>query len=293
MADDEDLVRRLTKAFGVQPRHLGSVPHGPLGLLHAVGLAEKQKLLRLRLDRSDVDAIRRFPPYIVHQLIKCGPGLASAPTAVFRGLRVTGEPRIRSGWAVVGRPSARYDNSGRALPAPKGMVFAVFADADGLVFDWDWIESDPKDPLLPEASPDRFSRRVPTPRIELELGGLAPGKFTGGFASHSWVGDCVFTYVSDKPAYAKRVDAKLTVFRDFVRHTAVGFKLKDAASVRGSIEGSTSVSRLLVAAAHLTGENEHLADFLPRFGGLTAVEWHSDMTNPRASSGGHAMRAPE
>ena len=291
MADEEDLVARLTKAFGVKPKHLGSVPIGPLGHLHAVGLVEKQKLLRLRLDKGDVNALRRFPPYIVHQLIKCGPAVVSAPIAVFRGLRTSGEPRIQSGWAVVGRPASRYDNSGRAIAAPKEMVFAIFADADGLVFDWDWIESDPSHNSLPEASPDRFARRVPTPQIELDLGDIALGKFTGGFASHSWVGDCVFTYVSDKPAYAKRVDAKLTVFRDFAKHTAVGFKLKDAASVRGSIDGSASVSRLLVAAAHLTGENEHLADFLPRFSGLTA-EWHGEITKQR-TSGDRAVRAKE
>jgi hypothetical protein len=181
---------------------------------------------------EDLLSLRHLPPYVTHGLMKCADKTLLAPTAVYRGLsRGNQAPlRLRDGWAVCGKPPRAYDNGGRAVDAPAGMLYMVFADADANVFDWDWVAEDPDSPGHPANMDLRFGNILQQPP-ELVLGSPAhiePGKFDPTKPTLSSAGDCVFCYMSDHPSFAERINEDLTVFYSLAdRDTVTGFKIKN------------------------------------------------------------------
>jgi hypothetical protein len=181
---------------------------------------------------QDLRSLQTLPPYVTYGLIKCAKQTLLAPTRVYRGLNRGSEApqTLRQGWAVCGKPSRAYDNDGGAVPAQSGMLYMVFADSDGYVFDWDWVQEDPErpgDPLNPEL---RFGNPVPESR-ELVLDvpdHLHPGKFDATRPTPSVSGDCVFCYMKDDPSFGERINEDLTVFYALSdRETITGFKIKN------------------------------------------------------------------
>src|SRR5262249_49745889 len=159
--------------------------------------------------------------YVTHGLFNCARKTVLAPTAVYRGLN-RGEKapaRLKDGWAICGKPNRAYDNEGRKRQPPAGMLYAVYADADGFVFDWDWAAEDPHRPGHPVDNALRFGEFLRDPgEFVLELPADAPAvSFDGSVAAHSTRGDCIFCYITDQLAYAERINPDLTVFRTLER----------------------------------------------------------------------------
>src|SRR5262249_31681486 len=141
--------------------------------------------------------------------------LAQSAAVMYRGLRREG--RLQEGFAFSGRLPRAYDNQGRVRPAPQGMVFVVYADPEGYVFDWDWVKEDPHNPNHP-IDPDLRFVGDPEPVVpEAVLVGvddLTPAQpFNSRLAWPSPRGDCIFCYFRDEFAFADRTNNDLTVFR--------------------------------------------------------------------------------
>jgi hypothetical protein len=117
------------------------------------------------------------------------------------------------------------------------MVFVVYADDEGRVFDWDWVRADPANPDYPIGWERRFVARAESPpRATLRgLESLSTGQFDPKRAVYSPVGDCVFAYFNDAPSFANRVNSDLTVFRDIASKEATGCKIKNIRNIVGRI----------------------------------------------------------
>ncbi len=128
-----------------------------------------------------------------------------------------------------GKPRWTYDGSGQRHPAPADMVYVVYVDQEGFVFDWDWVKGHPEDPGYPIDWPLRFGNPINTSReAALEVpANVADGTFDQNKAAYSERGDCLFCYICDEPAFAHRYNSDLTVFRKFGTETITGFKVKN------------------------------------------------------------------
>jgi hypothetical protein len=117
---------------------------------------------RLRLAGQDLDALRHgMPTYVVHELMHCASRVVQAPLVVFQGLR----PRVRlnAGRAYCGKPRKAFDNDGRPVPAHSEMIYCVYIDPEGHVFDWDWVPEDPLRRGYPENYRVRFANPITEP----------------------------------------------------------------------------------------------------------------------------------
>jgi hypothetical protein len=190
------------------------------------------KPLVLKLAKADLRSLAHQPGYVIHGLFHCARKTVLAPTAVYRGLK-RGEkapPRVANGWAICGKPNRAYDNDGRKVPPPADMLYTVFADADGFVFDWDWVAEDPHHPGYPLDNDMRFGDLVREPgEFVLDLPDAPPASsFDSSFAGYSPRGDCVFCYMLDAPAFGARINEDLTVFYSLSdRDKITGFKIKN------------------------------------------------------------------
>ena len=120
------------------------------------------------------------------------------------------------------------------------MVYMVYTDREGFVFDWDWVKENPREPGFPLSYDQRFGKLV-TGEIEavLEIPPLqAPSSFNPSKACYSERGDCIFCYLTDELAYADRINPDLTVFRQFESDKVAGFKIKN---VRRILQNDKSV----------------------------------------------------
>jgi hypothetical protein len=186
----------------------------------------------LHLDRGDVDHLATQPGYVTFGLKECACNTILTPTQVFRGLE-RGEispDELRDGWAFCGKPFQAVDNNARLTSAPKGMVFVVYADAEGFVFDWDWVGEDPGHAGCPLDCDIRFGNPVVLDgRATLELPeGLPAPRFDWTKPCYSARGDCIFCYIRDEVSYACRINSDLTVFRSLRdRGMVTGFKIKN------------------------------------------------------------------
>jgi hypothetical protein len=186
--------------------------------------------LVLRVDEQDRLAVTGgMPGYVYHGLRRCAAKLVQSAAVMYPGLRREG--RLRDGFAFCGRLRQAYDNSGRPVPAPAGMVYVVYADPDGYVFDWDWVREAPHHPGHPIDPEMRFLGNAnPTPpeAVLVERETLpAPAPFDPRSAWYSERGDCIFCYFSDEFAYADRINNDLTVFRAVATQEPTGFKIKN------------------------------------------------------------------
>jgi len=190
------------------------------------------KPLVLRLDEVDVKHLATQPGYVTFGLKELARRTGLAPRQVFRDLK-RGEAypdNLRGGLAFCGKPRRAVDNSGRAVPPPEGMVFVVYADADGYVFDWDWVEENPHGTGCPVDSEIRFNDPIVLGQdASLQLPEHLPDpQFDWTQACYSPRGDCIFCYITDDVSYACRINSDLTVFRSLSdRNKITGFKIKN------------------------------------------------------------------
>jgi hypothetical protein len=187
------------------------------------------RLLLLRLDEQDRNAVLGgMPSYSVYGLRYSAVKLVQSATVLYRHLRREG--RLQNGFAFCGRLRQAFDNAGNAISPPPGMAYIVYADPDGYVFDWDWVEEDPDHPGYPVDADRRFTGNPETKVPEAVLVGvdnLAPAPFDSQKAWPSPLGDCIFCYFSDEFAYADRINDDLTVFRSVATKEPTGFKIKN------------------------------------------------------------------
>ncbi len=202
---------------------------------------KEQELTRVRLEEKpivfkvreeDLRSLRTLPPYVTFGLTKCAKRTLSAPTSVYRGLNrgSTAPQRLRDGWAICGKPSRTYANDGRAEPAPPSMLYMVFADRDGYVFDWDWVREDPGFAGHPLNMDLRFGDLAEESReLVLDLPeDLVPGSFDATKPAPSRAGDCVFCYMKAEPSFGERINEDLTVFYALADPAMItGFKIKN------------------------------------------------------------------
>ncbi len=188
--------------------------------------------LVLRLDREDVSHLAIQPAYVTFSLKECAQRTVLAPAKVFRELkRGEGCPdNLREALAFCGKPRRAVDNFGQTGPDPRDMVFVVYADAEGYVFDWDWVEDNSHEPGCPVDRKRRFGDPIDLGRdATLELPERLPEpKFDRTQACYSPRGDCIFCYLTEDVSYACRINHDLTVFRSLRdRSTITGFKIKN------------------------------------------------------------------
>jgi hypothetical protein len=137
---------------------------------------------------------------------------------------------VANGWAICGKPNRAYDNDGCKLPPPADMLYMVYADADGFVFDWDWVAEDPHHPGYPLDNDFRFGDLIRQPgEFVLDLPADLPVvSFDSAVAARSARGDCVFCYMMDSPSFGARINEDLTVFYSLSdRDKITGFKIKN------------------------------------------------------------------
>ena len=185
----------------------------------------------LQISNEEIVHLASQPAYITYQLMNCARRVVLRPVNVFRGLKRDNpkSAKVNDGWAFCGHPRFTFDNQGNKLPPPSGKVFVVYANEDGFVFDWDWVESCPHDEESPVDSQLRFENPIEA-NIEASLllpESLSPGVFDSQVACYSSLGDCIFCYLSDAPSYAQRVNADLTIFKSFANGNVTGFKVKN------------------------------------------------------------------
>jgi hypothetical protein len=187
------------------------------------------KPLVLRLDELDRQAVAGgVPAYTVHGLRRCATRLVQSASVMYRGLRRDG--RLANGFAFCGRLPKAYDNDGKAIDPPNGMVYVVYADPDNYLFDWDWVKEDPHHPGHPLDSELRFTgdpEAVVPDAVLVDVEEIVPSHFNAQQAWPSHRGDCIFCYFSDEFAYADRINNDLTVFRSIANEEPTGFKIKN------------------------------------------------------------------
>lgn len=185
----------------------------------------------VRLYDQDISSLPDHPKYVLQALLGCARRVLEAPRALFQGLR---HGDVGSGFAYVGRPLWSFNAQGQRVPAPSEMVYVVYTDANGYVFDWDWVEADPNRAGYPVDWKGRFVRELDAKGRSCSLLGLPDSlesRFNPSQAIYSEKGDCVFAYVSDEPAYAVRASEDLTIFRSIQSRHLVGCKVKNVASI--------------------------------------------------------------
>jgi hypothetical protein len=187
------------------------------------------KPLVLRLDETDRKAVTGgAPAYTVYGLRYSATKLVQTAAVLYRGLRRDGW--LQQGFAFSGRLPKAFDNAGRPVSPPEGMVYVVYADPEGYVFDWDWVLEAPGKPGHPIDWKDRFPGRPETAVPEAVLVGVddvSPAQFDSRKAWPSPRGDCIFCYFSDDFAFADRINNDLTVFRSVATNEPTGFKIKN------------------------------------------------------------------
>jgi hypothetical protein len=185
----------------------------------------------LRIDDDDLNQLSSEPAYVTYELQHCARKTVLAPTLVFRGLKRGDDSlgKVNEGWAFCGKPRQAYDNDGNPFSAPEGLVYLVYADEEGFVFDWDWVKVNPDEPGCPLDWRLRFDRPHPLEQdavFELPVD-LRPKQFDSSHASYSNRGDCMFCYLADEVSYADRINSDLTVFKRLGTEEITGFKVKN------------------------------------------------------------------
>jgi|GEM_PF-5876705 len=123
-----------------------------------------------RLDMSMIDRAQRYEPEIKLLNLHCVRQIVEQPTVAFKGLRTVdaqlGDPRQYvqlpdpDALCLAGIPGYRVLPDGSKARAPEGYTFAVFTDRRLVVFDWDWIISDPQTAAFPTHWQTRFGEKI-------------------------------------------------------------------------------------------------------------------------------------
>lgn len=195
----------------------------------------------LRIDPEERDDVGRLPSFVVYGLHECALFTVRHPVRIFEFVRKR-ENGLKNGKAFCGRPPTMRGNAGEELAAPPGMVYCVFATSEGYVFDWDWVEEDPKRPGAPIQSEERFAGELqaePVARIA-GLENLTALRTDLSLPWYSSRGDCLFCYFNDEPSYAEWASDDLTVFRALLTRELVGFKIKNVRSIVSEMTEGTA-----------------------------------------------------
>lgn len=76
----------------------------------------------------------------------------NSPAVIFEGIR-----RFqKGGQCYCGVPPQRWTEGGNMTPPPPGMVFAVYVNPGGWIYDWRWEKMDPSQPEYPVDFQKRF-----------------------------------------------------------------------------------------------------------------------------------------
>jgi hypothetical protein len=210
--------------------------------------AEQAELLKrvetvplvLRIGDDDKDALTSgTPAYAIYSLQRLAPRVVAAPHSVYRGLRQSGP--LKNGLAFCGHPKFALGNDAKALDArTDNMMFVVYADQEGYVFDWDWVKTDAADPSSPHHNHERFGERMNEAPPAMLIG--TESLVQGPFCPQAWWssrGDCVFYYISDAPSFAQWVNDDLTVFWSFADDSIMtGCKVKNISRLLQNREAS-------------------------------------------------------
>ncbi|HET6247518.1 MAG TPA: hypothetical protein VFE47_07475 [Tepidisphaeraceae bacterium] len=233
-ADARLLERLWSKSYlGDEPRGLrgakGTVAEEQFFYGDFAWIDPIRRMRLLRIDPMDASAVTNgLPAYHRFQLLDCAREVVSCPLIIGDGLRTDGS--LKKGQAYYGRPKRRWFNDGTTSEPPPGMLFAVYVDAEGSVFDWDWkCETECAPTSLATPTLPRFRDATPDDVAELIVGNVLsqPSKpFHSGHPWYSVAGDCVFCYFENREAYEERVDQFLTKYTSFNGNECVGFKLK-------------------------------------------------------------------
>lgn len=123
------------------------------------------KLVTLRIMDDDVRRVLATEPrFRFFELMgdrktftgSCVQEVLRDPLSIWDGLR----DRRFGGRCYVGVPSCRWFDNESSAPPPPGMVFAVFVNPRGCVFEWGWEKADEANPELPKGYDKRFGGRI-------------------------------------------------------------------------------------------------------------------------------------
>ena len=273
--DAELLLRELrgTAESNDRPKDLVGAPVGESEILFKLGPINERsdagnrlskiasaKPTVLRVDEQDIVAIQHgMPAYVVYELLQCAARTIENPTVVFEGTRAVG--RLASGRAYCGKPKRAFNNAGAAVAPPAGMVYCVYVDPEGFVFDWDWVREDAATLGYPVGYERRFNSAIDTnSEFVLALPKITPSAFKKSKAWHSSRGDCMFFYAADSPAYANRINNDLTEYRSQESDQLVGCKIKNFDAILSKVaetDGSTIPVGAILAASLIRQLEDH------------------------------------
>ncbi|MDQ3622639.1 MAG: hypothetical protein M3463_09145 [Verrucomicrobiota bacterium] len=108
----------------------------------------------------------KIPSSAVEHFQRHGPGhkffdalliadVVKAPAAIFKGLK---REEQEGGICYAGIPPRRYQDHHITVPPRPGMTFAVFMNANKVIFEWRWEKADPGKPEYPINSSERFEK---------------------------------------------------------------------------------------------------------------------------------------
>lgn len=184
---------------------------------------EARRPTLVRLDDEEIEDLKHKPKYVLDELLRYGRPTVFNPSCVFTGIRETGRLKKR-GFAYCAKPEG----------AAEHLLFAVFADEEGFVFDWGWVEEDRHNSGFPCDAQSRFHQSLPIKSNARLVGTdqLKHDSFRPVTAVHSTRGDCILFYFNDSPSFMRRINDDLTLLIDRANGCKVnGFKLKNISRI--------------------------------------------------------------
>ena len=111
----------------------------------------------VRISNDRMDYIARRSLGQVKDMAFVLPHVLTCPTCIFQGNREDGE----SEWlCYCGVPPRAFDQHGREILPPEGMVFLVFLNAERVAYTWRWECCDSEKSTFPQEHEQRFDRQV-------------------------------------------------------------------------------------------------------------------------------------
>ena len=130
-------------------------------IIQAVDPERGTQTAGIQISYSRIKALGRRSKGQIKECAYIVPRILQRPTAIFEGLRSDNDKDRRGfGWrCYVGLPSCCYRRDGEQTEPPKGMVFMVFVNDDGITYNWRWEPANDADPKLPVDHESRFAKR--------------------------------------------------------------------------------------------------------------------------------------
>ena len=110
------------------------------------------------LEQQQLDSLLRGGHTTRLARLKLASEVASDPYVVFEDWK---RPQQEDGLCYCGRPTIDYRDIDITVPAPPGMIFAVYVKPSGKISRWDWEPADQENPDYPaDWRNQRFGRIV-------------------------------------------------------------------------------------------------------------------------------------